>query len=169
MIFRKAESRDAESIGQVRVAAWRAAYQPFMPNEFLKTLNAANNLSELRARLANQNSDFTLSVAEECGQVVAFSIVGKPRYEAAPRTIELWAVNVLPEYWRRGIGTSLVERAIAFSSRSGFNSIELWCIKGNTPAQETYKKLGFIESGQERSSSRLTGITLHELHYAKVL
>lgn len=169
MNFRDAEPKDAEAIGQVRVAAWRAAYQPFMPKEFLKAMDATRNLSELRTRLVNQNSHFTLSVAEECGQVVAFSIIGKPRYEAPPKTIELWAVNVLPEYWRRGIGTSLVKRAIAFSSFSGFNSIELWCIKGNTPAQETYKKLGFIESGRERSSSRLTGITLNELHYAKAL
>jgi len=169
MILREAEPKDAEAIGRARVAAWRAAYQPLMPKEFLKALDATRNLSELRTRLVNQNSDFTLSVAEECDQVVAFSIIGKPRYEAAPKTLELWAVNVLPEYWRMGIGTSLVERAIAFSYKSGFNSIELWCIKGNAPAHETYKKLGFIESGRERSSSQLTGITLHELHYAKVL
>ena len=168
-MLREAEPKDAEEIGLVRVAAWRAAYQEFMPEQFLDALDATNNLSELKERLSNQNSDFILSVAEEYEQVVAFSIIGKPRYEAPAKAIELWAVNVLPKYWRMGIGSRLVERAIAYSSRSGFESIELWCIKGNTPAQETYKKLGFIESGQERSSSQLTGNTLHELHYVKTL
>ncbi|MGD8175313.1 N-acetyltransferase family protein [Marinimicrobium sp. ARAG 43.8] len=168
-MLRKAEPRDAEAIGKVRVAAWRAAYQHFMPKEFLKALDPANNLAELKERLSNQSSDFTLSVAEDLRQVVAFSIVGKPRYEAAGKTIELWALNVLPEYWRMGIGSRLVERAITYALDAGFESIELWCIKGNTPAQEAYKKLGFTESGQERSSSQLTGNTLHELHYIKVL
>lgn len=168
-MLREAEPKDAEEIGQVRVAAWRAAYWRFMPEEFLTALDPTNNLADLKKRLSDKSSNVILSVAEELGQVVAFSVVGKPRYEAADRTIELWAVNVLPEYWRKGIGSKLVERAITYSSRSGFESIELWCIKGNTPAQEAYKKLGFIESGQERSSSQLTGNTLHELHYVKVL
>lgn len=168
-MLREAEPKDAEEIGQVRVAAWRAAYQQFMPKNFLNALDPTSNLSELKERLSNQGSDFILSVAEEHGQVVAFTILGKPRYKAPANAIELWAVNVLPEFWRLRIGSRLVERAITYSSRSGFESIELWCIKGNTPAQEAYKKLGFIESGRERSSSRLTGNTLHELHYVKVL
>lgn len=168
-MLRDAEPRDAEAIGQVRVTAWRAAYQKFMPKEFLTALDPANNLAELKERLSNQSSDFILSVAEEYGHVVAFSIVGKPRYEATAKTIELWAVNVSPEYWRRGIGSGLVKRAITYASRSGFESIELWCLKGNTPAQNAYRKLGFVESGQERSSSQLTGNTLHELHYVKGL
>ncbi|WP_027330563.1 GNAT family N-acetyltransferase [Marinimicrobium agarilyticum] len=168
-ILRKAEPKDAEAIGKVRVAAWRAAYREFMPANFLGALDPADNLSDLKNRLSNQNVDFTVSVAEERDDVVAFSIVGKPRYETDAETLELWAVNVLPECWRTGIGSGLVERAINYSSRAGFKSTELWCIKGNTPAQEAYKKLGFVESGQERSTSKLAGIVLHELHYVKTL
>ena len=68
-----------------------------------------------------------------------------------------------------GIGTGLIERAITYSSRLGFESIELWCIKGNTPAHGVYRKLGFVGSGQERLSSQLTGNTLYELHYVRML
>jgi GNAT superfamily N-acetyltransferase len=168
-MLRKAKLKDAESIGKIRVAAWRAAYRQFMPEDFLDALDPANNLAELKERLSNQNSDFTVAVAEERGAVVAFSIVGKPRFETVDQTMELWAVNVLPEYWRMGIGSGLVKQAISYASRTGFERIELWCIKGNTPAQEAYGKLGFVESGQERSSSQLTGNTLHELHYVKLL
>lgn len=129
----------------------------------------ANNLSELKELLSNQHSDFTVSVAEKSRDVVAFSIVGKPRYEAPAKTMELWAVNVLPGYWRMGIGSALVERAISYCSGAGFEFVELWCIKGNTPAQKAYQKLGFVESGKERSTSQLAGNILHELHYVKVL
>lgn len=168
-MLREAEPKDAEAIGQVRVNAWKAAYQPFMPADFLHGLNPTDKLSELKERLSKQSSDFIVSVAEVHYQVVAFSIVGKPRYEAPAKAIELWALNVLPEYWRMGIGTGLIERAITYSSRLGFKSIELWCIKGNIPAQEAYRKLGFVGSGQERFSSQLTGNTLHELHYVRML
>lgn len=169
MILREAEPKDAEAIGRIRVAAWRAAYRPFMPEGFLSALDPENNLTELKGRLSNQNSDFSVSVAEKNLNAVAFSIIGKPRYDAPAKTMELWAVNVLPECWRMGIASALVERAISYSSGAGFERVELWCIKGNTPAQNAYRKLGFVESGQERSTSQLTGSTLHEAHYVQVL
>lgn len=168
-MYRYAEPKDAKAIGEIRVATWRAAYREFMPQDFLKTLDSSRNIAELKERLSNQSDDFTISVAEKRGDVVAFSIVGKPRYEAVSGTIELWAVNVLPNFWRMGIGSGLVARAINYASRAGFESIELWCIKGNTSAQEVYRKLGFVESGQERSTSQLTGNTLRERHYVKLL
>jgi ribosomal protein S18 acetylase RimI-like enzyme len=168
-MLRAAEAKDAKAIGIVRVAAWRAGYQKFMPEEFLAGLNPEENLPELEERLSAQSSDFNLTVAERHGEVVAFSIVGKPRYKTKAGTIELWALNVLPEYWRVGIGSSLVERAIKYSSVAGFGNIELWCIKGNAPAQKAYEKLGFIQSGQSRTTSQLTGHELHELHYIKRL
>jgi RimJ/RimL family protein N-acetyltransferase len=168
-MIRAAEPKDAEAIGAIRVAAWRAAYQKFMPEDFLTGLNPEQNLAELKERLLVQSPDFNLTVAEEQGKVVAFSIVGKPRYKTTAGTIELWALNVLPEYWRVGIGSSLVERAVSYSCFAGFRRIELWCIEGNTPAQKAYEKLGFSLSGQSRSSSQLTGYTLHELLYAKML
>lgn len=168
-MLRTAEPKDAAAIGKIRVAAWRAAYQQFMPEDFLAGLNPEENLAELKERLSVQSWDFDLSVAEEQGEVVAFSIVGEPRYKTAAGTMELWALNVLPEYWRVGIGSSLVERAVRHSSIGGFKAIELWCIKGNAPAEQAYEKLGFIQSGQSRATSQLTGHTLSEIHYVKRL
>ncbi|MGD8176546.1 GNAT family N-acetyltransferase [Marinimicrobium sp. ARAG 43.8] len=100
---------------------------------------------------------------------MAFSIIGRPRYEASPETLELWAVNVLPRFWQRGIGSRLVERAIRYAASKGFNRLELWCIEGNLPAERTYKKLGFRASAHRRSSSNITGHTLHETHYIKTI
>jgi hypothetical protein len=61
-MVRESEPKDAEEIGQVRVAAWRAAYHRFMPESFLGALDPTNNLSELKKRLSNQGSNFTLFV-----------------------------------------------------------------------------------------------------------
>ncbi|WP_347332890.1 GNAT family N-acetyltransferase [Marinimicrobium locisalis] len=169
MMLRKAKPEDAEAIGLVRVSAWRAAYRQFMPQAFLDALNPDANIEELKERLANQSEEFTVFVAERERSVVAFAIVGEPRYRAPARTLELWAVNVLPECWRMGIGSALVERVLQYSAGAGVERLELWCLKGNRPALEAYRKLGFVESGQERSTSQLTGHVLHELHYVKMI
>lgn len=168
-MLRKAEPKDVEAIGKIRVAAWQAAYREFMPGDFLAALDPKGNLAELRARISYPGPDFMVTVSEERGAVVAFSIVGAPRYQTAANTIELWAVNVLPEYWRGGVGSSLVEKAVKDARQLGFDRIELWCIKGNVSAQSAYEKIGFLKTGRVRSTSHLTGYRLNEVQYAKAL
>jgi ribosomal protein S18 acetylase RimI-like enzyme len=168
-MLRKATPSDAEAIENVRIAAWRAAYPPFMPPAFLAGLETQKNIDDLRKRLSAQSMDFSVTVALRGPSVVAFSILGKPRYDAPPGSIELWALNVLPAYWRQGFGKTLMEHAIGSAITAGFKSIALWCIKGNTAAQAIYEKAGFTLTGQERTSSRLTGKPLHEVHYTKIL
>ena len=92
---------DAEAIECVRIAAWRAAYKEYMPAKYLTKLDASENIERLRVRLASQDVDFCVSVAEKNNAVVAFSILGRPRYEAPCDTMELWALNVHPQYWRK--------------------------------------------------------------------
>lgn len=137
--------------------------------EFLAGLEDTKNIEGLQERLASQDLDFSLSVAEYEDVVVAFSILGKPRYETAPETIELGAFNVHPRCWRMGIGFQLIQKTIDSAQSAGFKTIELWCIVGNAQAEAAYFKAGFVPSDKERTSSDLTGHPIHEQHYAKNL
>ncbi|MBU4316766.1 MAG: GNAT family N-acetyltransferase [Proteobacteria bacterium] len=168
-MLREGIPEDAEAIERIRVSAWQAAYKNFMPKDYLSKLNPLQHVDALREKLSKENIEFSVSVAEENGVVVAFYILGKPRYEADVNCTELWALNVHPDDWRKGIGQSLTERAVNEAARLGFENIELWCIHGNIPAEATYKKAGFVPNGNKRSSSDLTGNMLHELHYTKKL
>jgi ribosomal protein S18 acetylase RimI-like enzyme len=166
VILRPAIPSDADAVGRIRVAAWRAAYRSFMPASYLDALDPLANLDSLRVKLASPSDDFKLAVAEVNGLVVGFSIIGEPRYETSPGCLELWALNVSPEHWRRGIGRSLTLQAVREAASSGCD-IELWCISGNLPAQAAYESCGFLLTGKERTSSSLTGHPLHEVLYSK--
>ena len=160
---------DAEAIEEVRIAAWQAAYRQFLPSDFLAGLDATQNLEGLRERLASQDIDFSLFVAEHENVISAFSVVGKPRFEAPSDTIELWALNVHPRCWRLGLGQQLIHAAIDSAQTAGFKTIELWCIDGNAPAEAAYTKEGFVPTGRMRTSSALTGHPIHERLYTKNL
>jgi GNAT superfamily N-acetyltransferase len=169
MSIRLATTADASAIGQIRVDAWRAAYQPFMPLEYLEALNPSANLDLLAERLSKPTKEFMVFVAEHEGNTLGFSLIGAPRYPTQELTIELWALNVSPAYWRQGFGRKLVDHSVAESSCLGFSRIELWCIKGNSPAEATYIGCGFTYTAKERTSSVLTGHPLNEILYAKML
>lgn len=169
MKLRTAIPDDALAISTVRVAAWRSAYQEFMPSEFLAALNPGQGLDNWRESLSNSSDDWVATVAEENGAVVGFVVVGSPRYDSEPNVAELWALNVLPSFWRRGIGRALTHHAANVAKSRSRTAIELWCIRGNLAAQNTYENCGFHITERFRSSSQLTGSTLHEVLYAKAL
>ena len=165
MHIRAATPEDAGAVAQVRVAAWRAAYRQFMPDEFLANLDPGQNLDDLRSAMGATEPPFQIRVAESQRAVVAFVIYGAPRYKARPGTLELWALNIQPEYWRLGIGRALVKEVLAAARHAGLTRVELWCIESNVPAVSLYESTGFTRAGVSRTTSGLTGHPLHEVAY----
>ena len=168
-IIRRALPTDAESIGEIRVRAWREAYQPFMPAPFLDALDPKQNLDSLKSLLQSDQPELLVKVAESANGVSAFSLLGKPRFEAPAGTIELWALNVDPRSWRQGLGRALVHQALADAKILGAAKLELWCIVGNQSACSLYEACGFTTTGQTRNTSSLTGHPIHEELYEKML
>ena len=169
MLLRPANPEDAAFVGAIRVAAWQAAYRGFMPDAYLASLDPSANLDSLRAAVRAETPPFLLRVAEVESQPVAFSILGKPRYAADQSIAELWALNVHPSHWRKGLGQRLVMQARLDAKEQKFAHVELWCIQGNLAAQRLYEACGFQPDGQVRTTSSLTGSPLTELAYKYAL
>ncbi|MBK8336944.1 MAG: GNAT family N-acetyltransferase [Sterolibacteriaceae bacterium] len=168
-IVRHAAVEDADAIGRVRVAAWQAAYRGHMPGDYLGSLDPRANLDDLRAILKSREPPFLVRVAELGGEVAAFSILGRPRYAAGADTLELWALNVAPRYWRRGIAWALVGQSLDDARSSGALTLELWCIPTNRAARALYESRGFNRTGQHRTTAALTGHPLDEIAYRAAL
>lgn len=166
MIVRSAIAADAESILDIRVAAWRAAYQGFMPAEYLASLDALQGLDGLVTAIQSPEPLFHLKVAESKGAVLGFVIVGAPRYDARPQTLELRALNIRPDQWRQGAARLLLQAALEDTQAKRYARLELWCLAGNIPATALYESNGFVRTGESRTTSALTGHPLHEVAYA---
>ncbi|MFC7419474.1 GNAT family N-acetyltransferase [Iodobacter arcticus] len=164
-VIRPAQAADAQAISQIRVAAWQAAYPPFMPKDFLKTLNPSAQLESLQARLSAPSRDFYLAIADQQNQSLGFYMLGKPRFESSENTTELWALNVAPSAWRSGLGFQLMQDAITKATHFAYQRILLWCISENHAARQLYERCGFKNTGETRSTTALTGHPLHEVCY----
>lgn len=55
------------------------------------------------------------------------------------------ALGVLPEYRRRGIARKLMQAGLDFISKNQGRKVNLVVIKGNLPAYNLYKSLGFVD------------------------
>lgn len=59
--IRPALPTDAAVIGQIRVAAWQAAYTFFMPADYLAALDSSANIESLKLKLGDLSQHFYLA------------------------------------------------------------------------------------------------------------
>lgn len=139
IIIRKAILTDAKGMAKVHVDSWKTTYTNIVPVEYL------NNLSyESREQMwTNAIPDGGIYVAENKeGMIVGFAKGGKERsgnYKGHDG--ELYAIYILKEYQRKGIGRSLVKPIIAEIKEMGLNSMLVLVLKDN-PSRRFYESLG---------------------------
>jgi GNAT superfamily N-acetyltransferase len=165
VLIRRARAEDAEQIGETRVRSWQAAYGAFLPSEFLLKLDPNANLDGLRQLLNSEAPLPIVTVAEVGSMVRGFSILGTSRSPASNAALELWALNVHPDYWRAGLATRLVMQITQIHPTT---DIELWCLQGNLPAEALYQRCGFHKTGEERTTQHLTGQPLTECRFVRM-
>lgn len=128
MVFREAIVEDVSSFFKVRVN---------VRENFLSLLELKNmGITQESVREALK-SDCKGWVAEFDDQMVGFTIANK-------RTRSVWALFVLPEHERKGIGRGLLEIAMHWLWEQGYD--EIWLDTGSDPhsrANGFYKHLGW--------------------------
>lgn len=149
IIVRKARPDDAGALAYVHVATWQAAYREMLPAGFLEALTPAARVAQWQGRLAQVSAvDFTF-VAEAitgeptgAGRVIGFVAGGPERDGIAGYDHEIWAIYLLPEYWRLGIGRRLLAHAASWIVEQGGRSALVWVLKDNRRARGFYEALG---------------------------
>lgn len=86
----------------------------------------------------------------ECGELLAF--VGMYCNDPTRRKAYISMVATSADGRGKGIASSLVNHAIAFAGRSGFDELSLEVYRSNTAALNLYRKLGFVVSGENEQS-----------------
>lgn len=63
-------------------------------------------------------------------------------------------IGILPEYQGQGLGTLLMDHALAWASEQKLLRIELSVFNGNQPAKALYEKYGFVVEGVRKNFLR---------------
>jgi GNAT superfamily N-acetyltransferase len=146
--LRKAVLEDAAAIACVQVETWRAAYRGTVPDAFLDEIDLDERAERWRQGFAGQPAAPTTWVAEEDGEVVGFVAFGRCRDDDVARAVgELYAIYVLADRWRSGIGRALHDVCTAELRRAGFTAATLWTLDANPAAKAFYEALGWQADG----------------------
>ncbi|MDZ7816553.1 MAG: GNAT family N-acetyltransferase [Planctomycetota bacterium] len=147
---RLATVQDARKLAVIHVDSWRAAYTGLVPDKKLASLSYAKREKSFRDSLAHGREETW--IAEQGDEPVGFATIGPCRDEdTAPSVIgEIWAIYLLPEKWRKGIGADLCRHAEGLLANRGFVCINIWVFRENRSARIFYEHMGYEPDGAQR-------------------
>lgn len=160
--LRAAIAGDAAAIQRVRSASWQTTYRGIVPQAFLDEVHAEDGFQQrLAAQLDDASTGVEALVAEAGGDIVGYVIFGPERLRISARAGssaattttsgqargEVYAIYLLEDTQRQGIGRNLLLEAERRLSRMGYVDGVLWMIEANGSARAFYERMGWRPTG----------------------
>jgi GNAT superfamily N-acetyltransferase len=142
--IRDAGPEDAEALAHVRSLSWRSAYDGLLPAELIENATRPDGGETAREFLRSDPARRAL-LAEDDGSPVGIAMYGPGRSERTGA--ELYLIYVLPEYWSRNVGRSLMDRVLDGVRAGGYPRVFLWVLSANLRARRFYERCGFTAAG----------------------
>ena len=132
LTIRHAQLGDADRLGAIQVRAWQAAYRGVMPDAYLDELDVDDRAAYWHRQVLALLPGQRLKVIVDDGVVVGFAAAG-PEHDGRAAVIgELYAINLDPQVWGRGLGQALLRDVTAELAGLGYLEAVLWVVPRTT-------------------------------------
>ena len=174
---------DAEAIGHIQVASWRAAYQDIVPESYLNSLTANDKIPHWQRILADPMTAASILIARGDGspnptgsQVLGFLSFGSADDQSEgdegttkeiSRQAELRAIYIAPQHFSKGVGQCLWAAAQQKLTDANYSTVVVWVFAGNERAIRFYRSAGFTKS--QAGETEIGGTTVTTLQLIKTL
>ncbi len=138
--FREATVADALAVAKVHVQSWRESFAGIVPQTYLDKMSVENRTKVFEKGFALDS--YKMFVAEtEANGIVGFADFGKARDNHDKFEAELYAIYLLRDFQRKGIGSKLFDLVVQSVVADGINSLSLIALEVS-PYKSFYEKTG---------------------------
>lgn len=145
---------DAPRLAAIQISAWRAAYRGVMTDEYLAAMDSEHFANGWRRNIGNPKSGTFHLVVQAGREVIGFCILGPSSDESDGTSGQLYAINLHPDWWARGIGSVLFAAAEQKLVSLGYAKVFLWVEASNERAIGFYTKRGWLDDGGTLQDTR---------------
>ena len=147
-VVRSGSEADLERVTEIKVRNWADTYRALVePRVLAPFLDYEIQLAAMREAFSGGHTLLLVAETEAAG-VGAFALT-YPDHQPEPW---LESLHVLRELRSQGLGTLLTRATAGELKRSGFASLRLGIVVGNTAAARFYERLGATFAGREPAS-----------------
>lgn len=120
---------DIEPLSKSYAESWRTTYQGLAPDVFTNGMTPQAAQQIFKESLEATDWAYFLHVAEaEDGRIVGFADGGKERSRPEAGIGELYAIYLLKDFQRQGLGKKLFAAGTESLIKSGMNSMIVWVL-----------------------------------------
>lgn len=148
---RKAVLSDAAALADILCCSWSSTFSEILTaDELVKNVNLQKRTEMFENIL--KTDGFHNLIAIDGDNPCGLCSYGKSRDNDPSDYGEIIAIHTKPEYWGKGVGKALMDRALSELRRLGYSKIVLWTFEENSRARHFYEKYGFISDGMIKDS-----------------
>lgn len=146
VVIRKVQQGDARDFAYIQTESWKAAFASILEAETLTKCTNIERATAMYQRLLDENK----------GNGYLLMVDGKPHciayWDAARDSefvgkAELICIHSLPDNWRKGYGSQMMDRVLMDIKKSGYSEVVLWVFQDNLRARAFYETKGFVMTG----------------------
>ena len=161
-MIRKAKIEDSNNIASLILRGWQTAYKGLIKQEFLDSMKKDEMNKGWKKSIFSQNENNNVYVYEKENKILGIIRFGKVDDENdISHNAEIHVLYVEPELKRNGIGSKLFNYAKNYFIEHNRKNLIIWCLKGNNPSIEFYKKMGGKSVSEKKS--KVHNIDLEEI------
>ena len=162
--IREAVPTDASAVARAHIRSTRTTYDGIMPVKYLADLSLQDRTTAwVHILTADLPTSMNFVAETDGGEIVGF-IGGGPEREGNNTYLgELYAIYLVEEHQRKGVGRRLVSALTRRMVSDGFHSMLVWVLEDNHPARRFYESLGGEQVG--RKTVTIGGTELFEVSY----
>ena len=139
--IRPALPADADGIARVHVGSWQTTYQGIVAEETLAGLSVERRVQNWLQQIDSPQAGTFVHVAEKDGEIIGFASGGPEHSGDRLYKGEIYALYLLQDFQRQGIGRMLVEASVISLLSAGFSSMLIWVLRDN-PSRKFYEAIG---------------------------
>ena len=139
--IKSASKEDSETISNIYALSWKSAYKGLLPAKYLSELKNNFWTSFFQDWIPNKKMQVNLISVNDI--VVGAIAYCKSRDEKYSSYGEITSLYLHPDYFRKGLGTMLIDSAIKDMLDTGYKNCFLWVLDENKSARNFYENNGF--------------------------
>lgn len=165
LVIREAELEDARPFINLQETIFSESdFMLYGKSDFQMTVQHIRK--QMSAWKSSPNSILLLAIMN--GQFAGFILL---QGQSAPRARHRSSLvlGVKNEFSRKGVASSLINRAFLWAKQNGVTKLELTVIKENIVAYNLYQKAGFETEGERKNSLLINGQYVDEYYMGRVI
>ena len=152
--IREATQSDIPDIAKIHVAGWQGAYGGIVDQGYLDNFTVEVRTEKWKEHFDNGESQALIAYMDDkaVGFVDYGSLKTPPAGMSKIRPLyssEIYALYLQPEYYRQGVGTTLMQQAVARLKEQKHQSVCLWVLDKNKRGCSFYEKIGGKRVGKK--------------------